>query len=255
MDRGLGSIEPPVLDVEEVVLDPGINSIPDPEVDLAESSAVHDSLTLGLDFSPGRTFANKVKRDFFSTVHPNKNSFHLTMVVSFDRASFRLSEDMVAIALESAIGGLCDELKVSILRDRVFSFTVSSKQIGFLIYQRHYYFCKQFKCCFHLWGRGGPNWIREFHMWQKECQVEWTLVSPSKRTTQLGMNAIRTTRNIMSVVRSGKATPKMLTFTTIESYKACKGYRYPATIEDIADLQQSGYVLSSPEKSLLPKFQ
>jgi hypothetical protein len=87
-----------------------------------------------LDFSPWRTFANKVKRDFFTTVHSNKNSFHLTMVVSFDRASFRLSEDMVAIALESAIGGLCDELKVSILTDIVFSFTDSSKQIGFLIY-------------------------------------------------------------------------------------------------------------------------
>jgi hypothetical protein len=40
------------------------------------------------------------------------------------------------LALEAALGGLCDELKVSLIRDRVFSFTFSSKQIGFRIQQR-----------------------------------------------------------------------------------------------------------------------
>jgi hypothetical protein len=25
--------------------------------------------------------------------------------------------------------------------------------------------CSKFKCFFHLWGAGGPNWRREFHLW------------------------------------------------------------------------------------------
>ena len=53
------------------------------------------------------------------------------MVVSFARHSFRLSEENVALALESAIGGYCSQLKVSCLRDQVFSFHVSCKEFGF----------------------------------------------------------------------------------------------------------------------------
>jgi hypothetical protein len=51
--------------------------------------------------------------------------------------------------------------------------------------------CDKFKCYFHLWGFGGPNWSREFREWQKECQLEWTLVSPSKRRIQLGLQALK----------------------------------------------------------------
>jgi hypothetical protein len=51
--------------------------------------------------------------------------------------------------------------------------------------------CDKFKCYFHLWGHGGPNWSREFRDWQQECQKEWTLVSPSKRRVQLGLQALK----------------------------------------------------------------
>jgi hypothetical protein len=133
MDRGLG-FQPPDQrkDASDRVTSKGI---PCPGTVGSTSVAVHDALALGLDFSPGLSFAKRVRREFFSTVHPSKDSYHFTMVVSFGRSSFKLTEDTVSLALESAIGGLCDELKVSLLRDRVFSFTVSSKQIGFLIYQ------------------------------------------------------------------------------------------------------------------------
>lgn len=33
---------------------------------------------------------------------------------------------------------------------------------------------------FHLWGNGGPNWIREHKLWESECLAEWTVVSRSK---------------------------------------------------------------------------
>src|SRR3954471_17505559 len=94
--------------------------------------AVHASLQMGLDLAPGKVFSEEVRRSCFSTVHPTLDSGHFTLVVAFGRTSFMLAEDSAAVALESITGGRCDALKVSILRDRVFSFTVSSKKIGFL---------------------------------------------------------------------------------------------------------------------------
>jgi hypothetical protein len=166
MDLGLGASRQEVEVVDDQIED---NMCPDPVEADSVSSAVHDVLGLGLDFSPGREFAKRIRKEFLSTVHPTRDSFHFTMVVSFGRASFRLTEDNVSLALEAAIGGLCDELKVSVIRDRVFSFTVSSKQIGFRIQDHRSYSCRQFKCFFHLWSRGGPNWMREFNLWQNEC--------------------------------------------------------------------------------------
>jgi hypothetical protein len=153
-------------------------------------SAVHSSLSMGVDFTPGMNFAKEIKRLFHSTVHPSGRSKAFTMVVSFGRASFRLDVDSVAIALESAIGGFCGSLNVQPISERVFTFRVASKNVGFHIIDMRWFSCNKFKCFFHLWSDGGPNWRREFSSWQKECAQEWTLVSPSKRTVQLGYQQV-----------------------------------------------------------------
>jgi hypothetical protein len=57
------------------------------------------------------------------------------MVVSLGKSSFKLDEDLVSIALESVIGGFCGKLKVSYLRDMIFSFCVANKSVGFQIFQ------------------------------------------------------------------------------------------------------------------------
>ena len=54
-----------------------------------------------------------------------------------------------------------------------------------------YVSCKDFKCFFHTWGHGGPNWQRECSFWEKECENEWTLVSPDKRARELAMKALK----------------------------------------------------------------
>jgi hypothetical protein len=150
-------------------------------------SAVYEAMTMGLDFSDGMAFAKSIRRKYFSAVHPSRDSGHFIMVVSFGRTSFRLSEDSASLALEAAIGGFCGSLKVSSLRERVYSFVVSSKHVGFEVLNLKSYVCPKFKCYFHLWGNGGPNWTREFNVWQKECKEEWTPVSPSRRRMQLAM--------------------------------------------------------------------
>jgi hypothetical protein len=55
------------------------------------------------------------------------------MVVSFGRSTFKFTEDRVSICLEAVLGGLCGEFKVSLISERVFSFRVASKQVGFHI--------------------------------------------------------------------------------------------------------------------------
>jgi hypothetical protein len=191
------------------------------------SLSVHDSIALGLDFSHGINFAADVRRNFASSVHPTANSSHFIMVVSFGRLSFKLSEDRVSLCLEAVLGGLCGELKVSILQDRVFSFCVASKHVGFHIIKMRKYVCSQFKCFFHLWGCGGPNWSREFRLWQREQECEWTLVSPSKRISQQALQALKKPRP-KSILSRVKAAAKKLNFADNLAYSACKGYRDPA---------------------------
>ncbi|KAM0838927.1 hypothetical protein ACQ4PT_060651 [Festuca glaucescens] len=189
--------------------------------------AVQASIALGLDFNPGMNFAKEVRNLFGSPVHPTKFSGHFTMIVSFGRATFRLSEDSVGLALEAAIGGYCGEMKVSLVRDRVFSFTVNSKLVGFHILSWKFYECFHFKCHFHLWGHGGLNWHREFIIWQKECDEEWTIVSPSKRRAQLGLQAMNSSTP-KSALRSNPIARKNLRFAHQIQYQVCKGYTPPS---------------------------
>jgi hypothetical protein len=76
-------------------------------------------------------------------------------VVSFGRANFRLDEDRVTIALESVIGGFCGDLNVKFIQNRVFSFSVSCKSIGFMVVDLRDFVCPQFKCFFHYGVLGG----------------------------------------------------------------------------------------------------
>lgn len=82
-------------------------------------------------------------------------------MVSVGRCKFWLSEDVVARLIQVAIGGDSSCFAVEQLDDRVFQFSVSTKEVGFFIYNLKSYDCEQFKINFHLWGNGGPHSSRE----------------------------------------------------------------------------------------------
>jgi hypothetical protein len=191
---------------------------------------------MGLDFFDGIALAKSIRRKYFSTVHPSRDSGHFIMVVSFSRTSFRLSEDSASLALEAAIGGFCGSLKVSSLCERVFSFVVSSKHVGFEILNLKSYVCPKFKCYLHLWGNGGPNWTREFNVWQKECKEEWTLINPSRRRMQLAMKALRAPKP-KSTIKSDSLVRRKLAFASTIEYSACKGYTCVKDLEKKSETQ------------------
>jgi hypothetical protein len=100
------------------------------------SSAVFDSLSLGFNFSAGLNFAKSISKKYLSTVHSSRDTAHFTMVVSFGRTSFHLTEDSVGFALEAAIGGYCGYLKVSFFSEKEFSplwFQVNRSDLKFSI--------------------------------------------------------------------------------------------------------------------------
>jgi hypothetical protein len=119
--------------------------------------AVLASLAMGLDFTPGSRFKADVRCRFRSTVHPLGKSDHFLMDVSFGHDKFKLDIDTVILALESCLGGSSEDLSVVCLRERVFCFSLASKQVGFLVSSIKSFSCSAFKCYFHLWGNGGPH--------------------------------------------------------------------------------------------------
>ena len=209
-----------------------------------------DGSTLGLDFSKGLVFAEKVFQSTGFPVHPMDDTGFFTMVISFGRHDFRLTEDSVAAALEAAIGGSAIEFMVFMIKDRVFGFQVSCKAVALIILKLRSFSCDHFKCFFHLWGNGGPNWGREFKLWKLECDAEWIIVSPSKRRATLGMLAMHT-KPRKSSIRSSHAPAKKLSFSKFQNYPACHGYRYPATQNCIQTVEDAGYTLSAHERVVI----
>lgn len=104
------------------------------------------------DFRPGLSVAEQVRKRFGSTVHfshapPNKEFF---LLVFFSSASFSLSVDSVALALQCCIGGISSGFNVLQLNDRKFRFSVASNKVGHFIYGLRDRIWPDFICHFSL---------------------------------------------------------------------------------------------------------
>jgi hypothetical protein len=109
-----------------------------------------------------------------------KREFYL--VASFGRANFKHDIHTVSLALQACFGGVDAQFHVKLLQTRVFRFSVSTRAVGFEIYNSGKFSEKDFDLFDHLWGNGGPNWLFEEKKYYKEQDSEWNLVMPKKRT-------------------------------------------------------------------------
>lgn len=82
--------------------------------------------------------------------------------------------------MQACLGGTPHGFSVNCLRDNCFSFHVCNKRVGLFVNSIRDFTCKDFHVRFHLWGNGGPNWRREFDLWQKEEDNLWTVVTSKK---------------------------------------------------------------------------
>lgn len=112
------------------------------------------------DFSPGLAIESQVSAKFGSMVHFSLDnpgsSKEFFLVVSFSSTSFKLTEESVALALQSCIGGLSMRFRVLQLSDRRFRFSVASNRVGHFIYGLKDRIWPDFICHFHLF-RGVPD--------------------------------------------------------------------------------------------------
>lgn len=99
-----------------------------------------------LEFGYGFEFEEFMYNRFGKRV--NGSSFIL--LATFKRFLFRLTEESVAMTLQSYLGGRAANFNVRYLSQKHFSFTVSCKSVGFAVYELRRFTGKSFDIYFHL---------------------------------------------------------------------------------------------------------
>lgn len=139
-----------------------------------------------LYFDPGTKFQELVHQCFGCPVSPatHFSSFALHLIASFGRLAVRLNEDSIGLLLQSCIGGVTKDFNVFHLSGWMFSFSVSCKNVDFMIHKLKSFSCKSFAIFFFLWEGAGSNWRKEYDLWISEQEAEWTTVGSkfSKRS-------------------------------------------------------------------------
>jgi hypothetical protein len=194
-----------------------------------------------LDFRPGVLFETDVRRRFSSPVCPGSphSPSAFWLVVSFGRCIFRLDSVSVGHILQAAFGGSARGFMVLSLAERVFRFTVSSRDVGFHIYNSRCIVRPEFKAFFNLWNSGGPNWNYELKIFFQEENANWWFVTGRKkisfadvvrRPPLTGANAVPVRRHLRPSCSAGKLiAPRTSVFNRLGFPSGARGPRFPAT--------------------------
>jgi hypothetical protein len=103
------------------------------------------------------------------------------LVISFGRCILKLDSVAVDYLLQAALRGFAKGFNVSQLSDRVFRFSVSSKAVGFHIYNSKCIDRSEFRAFFNLWNHGGPNWTYEYRKFIQEENANRWIVKGKKK--------------------------------------------------------------------------
>jgi hypothetical protein len=113
----------------------------------------------GLSFSPGIGVQAAVWHRFSEPINyvPVDGLREFFLVASVGRCKFHLTEQCSGLLLQATLGGVAADFRQQQISDRVFRFVVTSRNVGFHIYDLKSYACEQYQIFFNLWGNSGAN--------------------------------------------------------------------------------------------------
>lgn len=126
------------------------------------------------DFNPGISFAYQIQRRYGCTVHfsPSRDIKEFFLVASFSSASFHLSEESVAIALQCCLGGHPQGFRVHKLNNRSFRFSVSNNKVGHFIHSLKDRVWPDFICHFHLYNGQFNKLLKYESDWHADKELQ-----------------------------------------------------------------------------------
>lgn len=150
----------------------------------------------------------------------------------------------MGLILQSCLGGLARDFKVEHLSGMMFRFSVASKDVGFLVYHLRSQVCKSFDIFFHLWGNGGPNWIKDYKFRLQQQNDQWNYVHKKSRKPSY-VDVLRAGMD-PSPPTSNRSVSKRLSFPS-NSYQQNYAKR-SAYVSRKSREQGSSYSSASPER-------
>jgi hypothetical protein len=164
-----------------------------------------------LDFNKGKAFSSKVVGALGSKVcnsgAPLDRGFLL--LVSFSRNIFRLTKEPVSICLQSVLGGQASDFKPFLMEEQIFQFSVSSKNVAFMVLALSPIAEDLFKLAFFLCNDSGFHHALRFakvdsgtsFSWEPACKKKsavssFSVAKSPRRSSRAHFGHLRSSRSV-----------------------------------------------------------
>nr|TKW03715.1 hypothetical protein SEVIR_7G059900v2 [Setaria viridis] len=149
-----------------------------------------------------------------------------SLLVSFSKNRFRLTEESVNICLQYVLGGLAFKFWAEQLEDQIFKFRVLSRDVGFMISDLSSAECEYYKLAFFLYNDGGFHKALKFAKLDSGPSHPWVTPRPRKsRHSYAGIaRAVRPPLSGANTIPLGKKIPGMPNQLISKSTRNDPGY-------------------------------
>lgn len=139
----------------------------------------YSEMALALDFAKGHAFEEAIGTRWKLPINYEDHSglCEFLLVAKFKRSKIWLTHESVSTILLSCFGGRASLFKVSRFQNWSFKFYVSSKEVGFAIFNGGNISTNEFNLGFLRWGRGGRTMKKNLFFTSKNKKMSGLVFS------------------------------------------------------------------------------